>query len=379
MTYTVGEQGHAFTAVRLIGDGLEIWNLSSAERLRRMFARLGITDISPWSGTPPSGEAACIVIRADHVFSQVLLADLSKNRGTVLMDGERPVAACVAANRAADAAADIANGHLENAADLTTTDPEGLSSAYDERLRKRETPYVMPLSRETVRAAERRTFEGSYKGVTDFVTLWLWPKPAIAVVRRCAAAGITPNMVTALSLLLVLGAMWLFWNGHFLSGVVVAWLMTFLDTVDGKLARVTVTSTRFGNVFDHGIDLIHPPFWYWAWAVGVSGAHAMTPGLSLALWVIVVGYVVQRLQEGFFIGRFGIEMHIWRRLDSLYRLVVARRNPNLVLMTLFALAGHPGGGLIAVALWTAVSLVVHSVQILQALQAEQPLRSWLDR
>ena len=41
--------------------------------------------------------------------------------------------------------------------------------------------------------------------------------------------------------------------------------MTFLDTVDGKLARVTLTSSPFGNVLDHSLDLIHPPFWYWAW------------------------------------------------------------------------------------------------------------------
>ena len=39
-----------------------------------------------------------------------------------------------------------------------------------------------------------------------------------------------------------------------------------LDTVDGKLARCTITSSGWGNVFDHGVDLIHPPFWWWAWA-----------------------------------------------------------------------------------------------------------------
>ncbi len=50
------------------------------------------------------------------------------------------------------------------------------------------------------------------------------------------------------------------------------WLMTFLDTVDGKLARVTVTSSRLGDVLDHGLDIIHPPLWYIAWGVGLTTA-----------------------------------------------------------------------------------------------------------
>jgi phosphatidylglycerophosphate synthase len=296
----------------------------------------------------------------------------------VLTSDGRPVAAHVLAARATDAARDIGTGHLSATADLRACEPDELSSAYDMKLRKRETPYVMRLAPETVEAVEQRTFDGSYKGVTDFVTLYLWPKPAIAVVRWCAGAGITPNMVTSASLVLVLAAMWLFWNGYFLSGIVMAWLMTFLDTVDGKLARVTVTSTKFGNVFDHGIDLIHPPFWYWAWAVGVAASGQVPAYLDLALWVTIIGYVVQRLQEGIFIKLFTIEMHIWRRFDSLYRLVVARRNPNLALLTVCAVAGYPGEGLIAVAVWTAVSLVVHSVQIGQALRAPGPITSWLD-
>ncbi len=378
MTITASEQKQASISVKLIGKGQPIWSLSAAERLRRMFARIGLDDLSVWDGTMPASET-CILISADHVYAQVLLADLLKQPGTVLLAGGRPVAAHVATHRAADVAADIAAGQLQRAADLVAKPPEELSSAYDERLRKRELPYVMALTPETVRAAEQRTFNGSYKGVSDFVTLYLWPKPAIAVVRWCARRGITPNMVTTLSLALVLAAMFMFWHGYFLSGVVVAWLMTFLDTVDGKLARVTVTSTKFGNVFDHGIDLIHPPFWYWAWAVGVATTVADPPDLTVPLWIILVGYVVQRLQEGFFIRRFGIEMHIWRRFDSLYRRVVARRNPNLFLLSVFALAGLPGEGLIAVAIWTAVSLVVHSVQIAQALRAPKPLQSWLNR
>src|SRR3546814_17463336 len=64
-------------------------------------------------------------------------------------------------------------------------------------------------------------------------------------------------------------------------GLVAAYAMTFLDTVDGKLARVTLTSSPIGNVFDHGIDLVHPPFWWWAWIVGLAHAGFDLPASDL--------------------------------------------------------------------------------------------------
>jgi phosphatidylglycerophosphate synthase len=173
----------------------------------------------------------------------------------------------------------------------------------------------------------------------------------------------------------------LFWRGDFALGLLAAWLMTFLDTVDGKLARVTLTATRLGNVFDHGIDLMHPPFWWWAWFAGLGAAGFAMPDQSLLLAVVVGGYILQRVEEGIFIKSFGIEMHIWRPFDSWFRLITARRNPNLVLLTAGTLFGGPDLGMIAVAAWTAVSLSIHTMQILQALAAHRKgqLVSWLAR
>ena len=58
--------------------------------------------------------------------------------------------------------------------------------------------------------------------------------------------------------------------GVFALGLLAAWLMTFLDTVDGKLARVSLQSSKLGHWMDHGLDIIHPPIWYWCWAQGLG-------------------------------------------------------------------------------------------------------------
>jgi phosphatidylglycerophosphate synthase len=156
--------------------------------------------------------------------------------------------------------------------------------------------------------------------------------------------------------------------------------MTFLDTVDGKLARVTLTSSAIGNIFDHGIDLIHPPFWWWAWYVGIFAVGMPPPWPELTLWVIVGGYVLQRVEEGIFLRLFGFHVHAWRPFDSFFRLITARRNPNLLILTPACLVGRPDIGLVLVAVWTAICLVVHAAQIVQALAMPRArVVSWLAR
>ena len=367
----------------ILGDcPVMLWGMTSAERLRRSLRRAGVAEVMPWAGTV-APDRPHILVRDDYVFDAVLIADLARARNTVLTteDG-RPAAAAVDADKAGLVARLLTEGGTVPGTfprGLRTVTPGTLSSAYNNALRKREAPYLLPLTAGTLPAVEQRMFAGSYKGVTDAITKYVWPAPALRVTRWCAQRGITPNAVTWLSLILVLLAMAAFWHGWFLTGLAMAWGMTFLDTVDGKLARVTLTSTKLGNVFDHGIDLVHPPFWYWAWIVGLAAVGLPLADAWLVLSVVVGGYVLQRVQEGLFIALFKLEIHIWRPFDSWFRLITARRNPNLFLLTLGALAGRPDLGMLAVAWWTAASFLVHSVQIVQALGARRkgPLRSWL--
>ena len=118
---------------------------------------------------------------------------------------------------------------------------------------------------------ERAAYDASYKGVTDILTLYLWRKPAFYLTRWAAQAGMTPNQVTLIgahhvrrspSSVLDAGIYW--------PGVAAGFGFMVLDTVDGKLARCTGQSSKWGNIFDHGIDLVHPPFWWWAWANGLN-------------------------------------------------------------------------------------------------------------
>ena len=97
--------------------------------------------------------------------------------------------------------------------------------------------------------------------MTDLLTKYLWPEWALVLTRLAARAHISPNMVTSAAALLCILAAVAFWNGRYWLGMGLGLGFMVLDTVDGKLARCTITSSRWGNLFDHGTDLIHPPFW----------------------------------------------------------------------------------------------------------------------
>lgn len=352
-----------------------VWGMTGAERLARIFRR---QELEPAGREAVAGAAGGVVLaRADWVYDESLIGALAKRRGAMLVGpGGEPLAAHVPGAQAASAAADLEAGRAP--AGLQRLDLDALS--YNEALRKREAPVLEPLTPERVRAVEARLFKGSYKGVTDIVTKHLWPVPARIVTRWCALAGITPNQVTLAGLVLVIAAFWLFWNGHFGWGLVCGWIMTFLDTVDGKLARVTLTSSPIGNVLDHGTDLIHPPFWWWAWLVGVQAGPHPLPYADLQLAVVLVGYVVQRAMEGVFMRAYGFHVHAWRPFDSWFREITARRNPNLIMLTACCLIGRPDVGFAAVALWTALSLVVHLAQLAQAAATPKVrVTSWLAR
>ena len=364
----------------LIGDSdLTLFSLSSRERLRRAFRRAEVETELP-AAELESGEGSAVVIRASYVFDEALIQAMVSAPGVALRadDGEVVAAHGEGADNIRAAFSLVTELDEASAALFMIQDASTLASSYQKALRKRAKPVLLPLDNADADAIERALFGSSYKGVTDVVTKYVWPRPALAVTRWCARRRISPNLVTWVSLGFVLLATWLFWHGWFLSGLACAWAMCFLDTVDGKLARCTLSSTKLGDVFDHGIDLLHPPFWYYAWFVGLGPYLASS--LAWALWVVILGYIAGRLQEGIFIWRYGIEIHTWRPIDSWFRLITARRNPNLLILMVFALLQAPDKGLVAVAIWTILSVVFHCVRIVQAFLAKlggRPPVSWL--
>ncbi len=365
----------------------KLWSLSLEERLRKQFAIAGLAQaVSEAEAIAHNGPV--ILVRGDAVIDQPLIPVLLKRPNFLLLgndaENQMPIAASVRGSDVSSAIEVLRGTKPFAAAKLLARAPSQLDMEFWKSLRKRETPYAIVVTAENRSIVEWRMFMGTYKGATDIVTKHLWPVPAFYATRFLAPLGVTPNMVTTVAALMTVLAFWFFLNGQFLPGLFAAWAMTFLDTVDGKLARTTLTSSKWGDYFDHGIDLIHPPFWYVAWGYGLLATGTQwSNGLFWSVMAAILGgYILQRAIEGIAIKWLGLEIHIWRSIDTYFRQITARRNPNLILLTLFTAIAKPDWGLLAVASWTVICLGLHVLQLLQAFAAKRragPLTSWMTK
>ncbi|MDT8448943.1 MAG: CDP-alcohol phosphatidyltransferase family protein [Wenzhouxiangellaceae bacterium] len=381
-----------------------LWHVPGNERLLRLLRAAGVArrdiarvadhkELSAWSERVEP-DRPVLIVNAGYLFEPRTLAPLAGGREPLVLvvpvDDDAP-GRIAAARVAAEDAAPVARAVLDDQPVASLDAPlrnavlgAGKLGGHDARLRRVGAPLLERLSADRVEELESELYGNAYKGVTDAITKWLWPRPAALLVRACARLGLTPNAVTGASLLLVIFAGWMFYQGAWLPGLLAAWIMTLLDTVDGKLARVTVQSSRVGDVFDHGIDLVHPPFWYLAWALGTNGTgvvQGLDPG-ELAL-LIFAPYIGGRLIELAFGLACGGSLFTFRPFDSWFRLIAARRNPNLVILSASVVVGRPDVGVLGVIVWSILSTLIEAVRLADGIRARlrtgRPLVAWLGR
>jgi phosphatidylglycerophosphate synthase len=361
-----------------VGDNpARAFGMAAADRARALAAKAGLE----LADAAQPGRATLYADLA-WAWDPEWVAALAGSPGDVLTKDGHPVLAHIpASSDASTLLSAMQSGSKYEGGDLRTIDADTADFSY-RSLRKRDRPFVMRLDPANPEAVERAAYDASYKGVTDILTLYLWRKPAFYLTRWAAQAGLSPNAVTAVGAALCVAAFFLFYNGWYWTGVAAGFGFMVLDTVDGKLARCTGQSSYWGNIFDHGVDLVHPPFWWWAWSEGLQayGRPFERVYELLVVGAIVAGYVAQRVIEGIFVRRYGMHIHVWRQVDSRFRLITARRNPNMVILVVALLFQRPDVGIELVALWTIVSLIFHAVRLAQANARRdrgRPVVSWL--
>jgi len=357
-------------------NSAQLFGMDARDRACRLASNAGFE----CADAPVAGRAA-LLASMDYAWDPAWLKALRTKPRTVLTLGGKPVMAHAPADY--DAAESMRELEASEKLDGFEELPAETAELNYAELRKRDRPFVMPLDPADPEPVERAAYDASYKGVTDLLTLYLWRKPAFYLTRWAARAGLTPNVVTLIGAVLCALAFVLFWRGEYWLGVLSGFIFMVLDTVDGKLARCTGASSKWGNLLDHGIDLVHPPFWWWAWAHGLAAyGRPLSPiYATMVLWAIIGGYIAQRVIEGLFMRRFGrMHIHVWQPIDSKFRLITARRNPNMVILVVALALGRPDAGLVGVAWWTIVSLFFHAVRLAQASEQAargEPIVSWL--
>jgi phosphatidylglycerophosphate synthase len=254
---------------------------------------------------------------------------------------------------------------------------QGQFNGFIRKLR-RTVPFYMFRVLDQAKAAQiqRFMFWSNYKGSTDIFTRYVYPPLVWLMVRPLARARIHPNLVTLVSIALTFGAVPFFANGNWIVGFLMAYGMSVLDSVDGKLARLTFTDSRLGNFLDHGLDMVHPPIWYVAWAYGLGlSEQGWGSPLGWATIAILVFYVLDRLILKVYPRFFQRGFHTHSKLDATVRSFIARRNINLPVFLLGCVFGLAREAFFLIAAWQFATAAYHGIRTFWIIGVQKAHRS----
>ena len=97
------------------------------------------------------------------------------------------------------------------------------------------------------------------------------------VARPLVGAGVSPNHITVIGMLLSLAAGVLLAGGAIFAGGMVLWASALMDPIDGSVARLSGRVTRFGALFDSTLDRYSEFFIFFGFLVYFRGAGCSSP------------------------------------------------------------------------------------------------------
>jgi phosphatidylglycerophosphate synthase len=230
---------------------------------------------------------------------------------------------------------------------------------YMPELRQTAVPSLIKLqNKSSIRAIENEMYEKTFKGVIDFIAAYVYRIPVRGLVRWVAPTRITPNLVTAVSVICSLAAIPLFATGWLGTGLAVAWVFVIADSLDGKLARMTVRYSKVADKVDHFTSPTFEAGYYLAWGWYFSGGDFSTPSGKAAV-LLCCCFVLDRMVTSVFGCRFGRSLLDYNTCDARFHLIAARRNTNLFIMTIGLICQKPIAALYVITLWMFTTMLWH--------------------
>lgn len=380
--------------------GWRLWGMNPVERLLREAARRGVAravicvtretaaaaaDLRPdldrlyaiartfvevadgadaWRRLAVDAAGPVLALEGDVVCDDRVLEHLLRAGPGTAVRGEGVAAAFLAPAQAARLAA-AGVGRLADAPlDGVRATPLAALGDYVPQLRLTMAPFLVRLTDAAgLRRVDRLLFHRTFKGVIDAVARYGYYHFVRFVTRQLSRTTVAPNLLTALSILGIWAAIPCFASGRVGWGAAAAWVAVLLDSIDGKLARLTVHLSDAMGALEHATAMPGLGLWFVALGWHLTDGDLLTPSpASFGCWVLVGAFLLDKLLSGAFKSTFGGELFDARPVDAAFHLVAARRNIHLVLITAGALAGAVEPAYWAMAGAMAATLGFHAVR-----------------
>lgn len=249
--------------------------------------------------------------------------------------------------------------HAKGGGDWLTTLSVHDMDSYIPALRRTAVPFLTKLQdRARIRDIENEMYEQTFKGVMDFIATYVYRIPVRELVRWLAPTRVTPNHITAISVICSLGALPLFVMGWLWTGLIVAFIFIIADSLDGKLARLTIRLSHVAGHVDHITSPLFEAGYYVAWGWHFSGGDfTALPGR--AGWLLFAFFGLDRIVTSIFGLRFHQSLLDYKEWDARFHLIAGRRTVNLFIMTLGCTVQKPIIALYIITAWMFITMCWH--------------------
>jgi phosphatidylglycerophosphate synthase len=296
-----------------------------------------------------------IAVAADFLIDQRLLAWLAMRTEDVMLTsregGAEPAARLT--RRTLDAAA-------PQSADLKQVAVNSLPSYWEARHGEVPLHLYHVTDDAGAKAGWKILLDHIQRRTLDLPAQYFDPTFENLLIRRLAGSRVTANQVTLVTTLLGFVVAALYYAGWLRVGVLGAILVEVLDGVDGKLARITRTTSRAGE-YEHILDFFYENSWYLA--LGLHLRHGSSHALKAALLMILFD-LADNVAYALMDVRLGLSLDNASPFLARFRLIAGRRNIYTWMFLVGFFLGFPHQVFFVAVMWAGITAAIHGGWVL---------------
>lgn len=308
-----------------------------------------------------------IAVAADFLIDQRLLAWLATQTEDVMVtsrEGGRAEPAARLSRKALEAAA-------PQPTDLKRVAVSSLPSYWEEMHGEVPLHFHQVTDEDGAKAGWKILLDHVQRRTLELPAQYFDPTFENLLIRRLAGTRVTANQVTLLTTLVGFVVTILYYAGWLRVGVLVAIFVEVLDGVDGKLARITRTTSRAGE-YEHILDFFYENSWYLALGLHFSrgNPHALKAALLMILFDLAdnVAYALMDV-------RWGLSLDNASPFLARLRLIAGRRNIYTWLFLAGFFLGFPIYAFFAAVVWAGITAAIHGGWVLSKTLSRPVARS----
>lgn len=311
-------------------------------------------------------EPSMILLDGSGIYDERIISALAASERPVLFkDGVRKVPPAVRLDETliqSFTASNLTLTEFLNQVSIETVETQSMQN-YIRFLRRSVSPMLIQLeSEKEIRSIENTMYANTFKGTLELVAVYGYRIPVRELTRLTAKTFITPNMVTVAAQVCSFGAIPALANGWLWTGLLLASGFIIFDSLDGKLARMTIRLSQAADHFDHLTSAPTRMGWYLAMGWHLSGENLISPYGYFAIAYAAMP-VIDKLTGAVFNAKFGRSPLDYTPLDGKVHLFTVRRN-DIFLMLIGMTFGFIHTAYIIAACWAVLTWLWHLYRLI---------------